>query len=61
MGAGAYAALEGSLTANQIFLLLGLIFFIGVAVVWLTDFNIHDKKIQTLASNELAGDFAPHG
>jgi len=61
MGAGAYAALEGSLAANQIFLLLGLIFFIGVAVVWLTDFNLHDKKIQTLASNELAGDFAPHG
>jgi len=61
MGAGAYAALEGSLAANQIFLLLGLIFFIGVAVVWLTDFNLHDKKIQTLANNELAGDFAPHG
>ncbi|MDG1852182.1 MAG: hypothetical protein P8J44_08715, partial [Gammaproteobacteria bacterium] len=61
MGAGAYAALEGSLAANQIFLLLGLIFFIGVGVVWLTDFNLHDKKIQTLASNELAGDFAPHG
>jgi len=53
--------LEGSLAANQIFLLLGLIFFIGVAVVLLTDFNLHDKKIQTLASNELAGDFAPHG
>jgi len=32
-----------------------------VGVVWLTDFNLHDKKIQTLASNELAGDFAPHG
>ncbi len=61
MGAGAYAALEGSLAANQIFLLLGLIFFIGVGVVWLTDFNLHDKKIQTLASSELAGDFAPHG
>jgi len=48
MGAGAYGAASKFMTASQIFIGLGLVFFLGVIVVWLTDFQAHDKRIQTL-------------
>jgi len=60
MGAGAYAMLEQSLAANQIFLVLGLVFFVGVAVVWLTDFGRHDQSVKLLDGPSDTGDFAPH-
>jgi len=49
LGAGAYAAIENVLSANQMFLALGLIFFVGVLLVWLTDFNRHDESVSKLA------------
>jgi len=49
MGAGAYGAASKFMTASQIFIGLGLVFFLGVIVVWLTDFQAHDKRIQTLS------------
>jgi PAT family beta-lactamase induction signal transducer AmpG len=60
MGAGAYAALESTLAANEIFQLLGLVFFIGVAVVWMTDFTRHGEQVSLLDAPGRTGDFAPH-
>ena len=61
MGAGAYAALENILAANQIFLLLGLVFFVGALMAWLTDFEKHFDKVRLLDRSGEVGDFAPHG
>ena len=60
MGAGTYAAVEELLAANQIFLLLGLVFFIGVVVVWLTDFGRHGDRVRLLDGPGEVQDFAPH-
>jgi len=60
IGAGAYAAVSASLTASQIFLVLGLVFFIGVLVVWLTDFGRHDARLNLLDASGTTSDFAPH-
>ena len=59
-GAGAYAAVASVLTASQVFLLLGLVFFIGVVVVWLTDFKAHSERMNLLDMPGKTGDFAPH-
>ena len=60
LGAGAYAALETTLAANQMFLALGLVFFIGVVMVWFTDFEKHYGKVSLLDKPAQVGDFAPH-
>lgn len=60
MGAGAYASVEQVLAANQIFLLLGGVFFIGVVVVWLTDFQRHGERVSLLDGPGKVEDFAPH-
>ena len=59
LGAGFYATVADILAPNQMFLLLGLIFFIGVLLVWLCDFNQHSNKVQRLDQPGQAGDFAP--
>ena len=61
LGAGTYAALENILAANQIFLLLGLVFFVGALMAWLTDFEKHFDKVRLLDRSGEVGDFAPHG
>ncbi len=61
MGAGAYAAVEDMLSANQVFLVLGLVFFIGALMAWLTDFEGHYDKVSMLDKPGRVGDFAPHG
>ncbi len=60
MGAGAYAAVESFLTSNQIFIALGVVFFLGVLVVWLTDFDLHYQRVSGLDEPGKIGDFAPH-
>ncbi len=52
LGAATYAALERHLSSNQIFIALGFVFFIGVLLVWLTNFEKHDSDILALDKNE---------
>jgi PAT family beta-lactamase induction signal transducer AmpG len=49
LGAGAFAALEGVLAFNQMFIALGLIFFAGVLAVRFTNFDAHNKNIAKLS------------
>ena len=51
LGAAAYAALQSVLAANQIFIALGLVFLVGSVVVWLTNFEQHDQRVQALATS----------
>jgi len=60
LGAGAYAALEDVLAANQMFLVLGLVFFVGVLLVSLTNFGRHGERVSMLAGMDKVEDFAPH-
>ncbi len=60
-GAGSLAALEDSYSYNQMFMIIALTFFVGVILVWLTKFQAHREKVQTLGHIDEAGDFAPHG
>lgn len=48
------------LAANEIFLLLGGVFFIGVVIVWLTDFQRHGERVSLLDGPGKVQDFAPH-
>ena len=61
LGAGAYAAVENVLTSSQVFLALGLVFFAGVIVVWLANFEGHGERLAMLDAPGKTGDFAPHG
>lgn len=60
MGAGTYAALESALSSSQMFMALGLVFFVGVIFVWLTDFGTHDSRVNMLDTPLKTRDFAPH-
>jgi len=60
-GAGSLAALEDSASYNQMFLIIGLTFLIGVGLIWLTNFNAHRDRVKTLGHIDETGDFAPHG
>ena len=60
-GAGSLAALENSFSYNQMFMIIGLTFFTGVALIWLTNFRSHREKVRTLGHIDETGDFAPHG
>jgi len=57
LGAGFYAAIESTMDTNQMFMTLGGVFFVGVASVWLTDFDKHRERVSALGDVE---DFAPH-
>lgn len=59
MGAGAYASVESHLAANQIFIVLGLVFFVGVLVVWLTNFERHYDQVGNLTGTGRVKDFSP--
>ena len=59
MGAGTYAALESALSSSQMFIALGLVFFVGVVLVWRTDFGTHDGRVNMLDTPGKTGDFAP--
>ena len=50
LGAAAFAALEDVLAFNQMFIALGLIFFLGVLAVWLTDFDLHNENVAKLSA-----------
>jgi len=50
LGAAAFAALDNVLAFNQMFIALGLIFFVGVLAVWLTNYDIHNAKIAGLSA-----------
>ncbi|MDG2175294.1 MAG: MFS transporter [Gammaproteobacteria bacterium] len=60
LGAGTYAALANSLTPSQMFIGLGLVFFVGVGMVWMADFGTHDTRVNLLDNPGRTGDFAPH-
>ena len=57
LGAGFYAAIESTMDTSQMFMTLGGVFFVGVASVWLTDFDRHRETVSGLGDVE---DFAPH-
>lgn len=61
LGAGAFAALESVLAYNQMFFMLGGVFFIGVLMAWLTDFEQHYDNVRGLDQPGQVKDFAPHG
>jgi MFS transporter, PAT family, beta-lactamase induction signal transducer AmpG len=61
LGAMFYAAVEDVLAANQIFLVLGGVFFIGALMAWLTNFEEHYEKVRMLDKASQVDDFAPHG
>lgn len=60
-GAGSLAALENTFSYNQMFFIIGLTFFVGVVLVWLTHFDRHREEVRTLGHMDEVGDFAPHG
>lgn len=59
MGAGSYAAFESTLSSSQMFIALGLVFFLGVLLVWSTNFETHHQRIKLFDEPGKSGDFAP--
>ncbi len=59
-GAGSLAALQDTFSYNQMFLIIGLTFFLGVLMVWLTNFRRHRETVQTLGHADEVRDFTPH-
>ncbi|MGD2167196.1 MAG: MFS transporter [Gammaproteobacteria bacterium] len=60
-GAGSLAALQDTFSYSQMFMIIGLIFLLGVLLVWLTKFRLHRESVKTLGHVDERGDFAPHG
>jgi PAT family beta-lactamase induction signal transducer AmpG len=61
-GAGAMSAAESRLDYNEMFLFIGLAFFVAVALLWKANLSTHRERIQALASSDarrLSPDFAP--
>jgi len=48
MGAGALAALQDSLAWNQMFFVIGMGFFVAVALLWKVNLAVHREKVQVL-------------
>ena len=48
MGAGAFAALQDVLSFSQMFILLGLTFFVGVLAVRFANLDVHNERIAVL-------------
>lgn len=59
-GAGAYAALESTLSASQIFLVMGLVIIGGAVAILFADFDKHRQRVGLLDAPAGTGDFAPH-
>jgi hypothetical protein len=60
--AGTMALLEARLSYEQIFMFVGLAFFVAVALLWSANIRAHHEKIRRLelgAGEELSPDFAP--
>jgi PAT family beta-lactamase induction signal transducer AmpG len=61
-GAGAMSSVESQLAYNEMFFLIGLTFFVAVALLWKANLSAHRKRIQVLAGNDArrsSPDFAP--
>jgi PAT family beta-lactamase induction signal transducer AmpG len=61
LGAGAMSAVESRLSHNEMFFLIGLAFFVAVALLWKASLAAHRDRIQVLARSDTAGtspDFA---
>lgn len=58
-GAWTFGQLEGTVTHNQMFFVVSATFFVGVFLIWLTNFSAHRDKVSTLGRLEESGDFAP--
>lgn len=48
-GAGSLAALEDTLSYNQMFFVIAMVFLVAVALVWKTNFKRHRERIETLS------------
>ncbi|MGD8341004.1 MAG: MFS transporter [Gammaproteobacteria bacterium] len=57
-GAWTFGKLQQSLSYNQIFIFVGIVFFAGVGLIWLTNFTRHREKVESLRADAV-GDFAP--
>jgi PAT family beta-lactamase induction signal transducer AmpG len=61
-GAGAMSSLESRLAYNEMFFVIGLTFFVAVALLWKSNLSAHRERIEGLARNDarrLSPDFAP--
>jgi len=58
-GTGSLAFFEGLLSYRQMYLVIALTFFVGVALVWLTRFDRHRDKVAMLGDLDGTADFAP--
>jgi PAT family beta-lactamase induction signal transducer AmpG len=61
-GTSAVASFESQLAYNEMFFVIGLAFFIAVALVWRANLAAHRARIDALAGNDarrLSPDFAP--
>jgi hypothetical protein len=61
-GTSAVGTFESELAYNEMFFLIGLTFFVAVALLWRANLAAHRERIEVLASNDvrrLSPDFAP--
>jgi PAT family beta-lactamase induction signal transducer AmpG len=61
-GAGAMSAVESRLDPGEMFLFIGLTFFVAVALLWRANLSTHRERIELLASSDArrsSPDFAP--
>lgn len=49
LGNGALAALQDSFSYNQLFIVVGLGFFVAVALLWKVDLALHRSRVQALS------------
>lgn len=62
LGAGAMASVESRLEYNEMFFLIGLTFFVAVALLWKANLSAHRQRVKELTALEarrLSPDFAP--
>jgi MFS transporter, PAT family, beta-lactamase induction signal transducer AmpG len=61
-GAGAVSSFESELAYNEMFFIVGITFFVAVALLWRANLARHRERIAVLAGNDarrLSPDFAP--
>lgn len=61
-GAGAMSAVEGRLSHNEMFFVIGLAFFVAVALAWKANLAAHRRRIEQLEGEDagkLTPEFAP--
>jgi PAT family beta-lactamase induction signal transducer AmpG len=62
LGGVAMSTIESRLAYNEVFFLIGVAFFVAVALLWRANLAAHRASIDVLASNDarrLRPDFAP--